>query len=206
MNCHTWKNSCNNSTITTTNFFSYRYNPSNSWQNNIHNNIGRYLKFKNYLKFYIPYFFSSFWTKHTQKDKHTLGQNIFTTHNSKLGITNKFVGNKERTNLLKHYLPTYPPFYFVTCYFQTCIPPQRSFFLWQQKVIKPCVRHLVTKVVMTIVTMKQTLIFQAYLLPSTIAIVTYKFHMEVVVGNSRDISKFLIFLLLLAKSLLQFVV
>lgn len=198
MNCHTWKNSCNNSTITTTNFFSYRYNPSNSWQNNIHNNIRRYLKFKNYLKFYIPYFFSSFWTKHTQKDKHT-------TPN--LGLqTSLLEVKKERTNLLKHYLPTYPPFYFVTCYFQTCIPPQRSFFLWQQKVIKPCVRHLVTKVVMTIVTMKQTLIFQAYLLPSTIAIVTYKFHMEVVVGNSRDISKFLIFLLLLAKSLLQFVV
>jgi hypothetical protein len=53
---------------------------------------------------------------------------------------------------------------------------------------------------------KQTLIFQAYLLPFTVAIVTYKLHMEVVVENSRDISKFLIFLLLLAKSLLQFVV
>jgi hypothetical protein len=43
-------------------------------------------------------------------------------------------------------------------------------------------------------------------LPFTVAIVTYKLHMEVVVENSRDISKFLIFLLLLAKSLLQFVV
>ncbi len=136
-----------------------------------------------------------------------MGQNIPTTHNSKLGITNSFVGSKKRKNRFVEALLTYlPSFLFCYLLLSNSHSPSTVFLPLATKVIKPCVRHLVTKVVMTTMTMKQTLNFQAYLLPSTIAIVTYKFHMEVVVGNSRDISKFLIFLLLLTKSLLQFVV
>jgi hypothetical protein len=97
-----------------------RYNPT---QNNNLNSSGKYLKFRNRLKFYVPYFFSPLWTKHTQKDKHAFLQNKFTTHNSKVGTTSRFVEQgKEKANLWKHYLPTYPPLCFVTFYFQTCIP------------------------------------------------------------------------------------
>jgi len=108
-----------------------RYNPT---KNNNLNNSGKYLKFKNHLKFYVPYFFSPLWIKHTQKYKHALLQKKFTTHNSKLGTTSTFVEcEKEKTNLWKHYLHTYPPLCFVTFYSQTYILLHQSFFFWQQK-------------------------------------------------------------------------
>jgi hypothetical protein len=52
-------------------FFLTRYNPFNSWQNNDFNNTNKYLKFRNGLKFYVPYFFSPLRTKHTHKKTNT---------------------------------------------------------------------------------------------------------------------------------------
>jgi hypothetical protein len=40
---------------------------------------------------------------------------------------------KEKTNLLKHYLPTYLLFYFVICYSEIRIPPEQSLCFRQQK-------------------------------------------------------------------------
>jgi hypothetical protein len=43
-----------------------------------------------------------------QKDKHILGQNTLTTHNSKLGTTSRFVESKKRKNKFVEALLTYP--------------------------------------------------------------------------------------------------
>jgi hypothetical protein len=112
------------------------YNPSNSWQNNIHNNIGRYLKFRNCLKFYVTYFFSPFWTKHTHKKTNAHWDKTYSQHTSpNLGLQVGLLKVKKEKTICWSitYLSTYPPLYFVTCYSQTRIPPQRSILFWQQK-------------------------------------------------------------------------
>lgn len=131
---------------------------------------------------------------HTQKDKCTLGQNIFTTHISKLGTTSRFVeSQKRKNNLLKHYLPIYlPSSLFCYLLLSNSHSPSTVYPLLATKMIKPYARHFVTRTIMTTMTMKQTFIFRAYLLPFAITIMIYKFHMEVVVENSRVISEFLI--------------
>lgn len=117
--CNSWtvmpkKNSCSNFVVTTTIFSSpIGCNPFDSWENNNLNNIGRYLKFRNRLKFYVPYFFSPFWTKDTQKNKCAFLQNKFASHGSKPGTTSKFVERKKIkiVETLLTYLPS-----FLLCY------------------------------------------------------------------------------------------
>ncbi len=87
-------------------FLPTRYNPS---KNNNLNNTSRYLKFRIRYEFYVPYFFSSLWTKYKQKDKHKFLQNKLTTHNSKFGTTSRFVERRKKKKICGNiiYLPTF---------------------------------------------------------------------------------------------------